>query len=73
MSQEGLDPELLQRAETISYRHACGLLEIGVRQLQKLMREGKLERIGMGHRRRVSSRSVAAYGGYRIPKGPKTE
>jgi hypothetical protein len=55
---------LLEEWPAVSYRTACALLDIHARQLRNLIRQGKLERVGEGHQRKVTSISVRRYGGF---------
>jgi hypothetical protein len=58
-----LDPEILHRVEAVNYAQACLALEIGRRHLRRLIELGELERIGKGHFKRVTTRSIRKYRG----------
>lgn len=66
-----IDPAILDRVYALNFRIVCELLDIGPRQLRNLMAAGKLERVGEGHRRMVTSESVRWYGGFPKKSGNK--
>jgi excisionase family DNA binding protein len=56
--------ELLQQYDALTYETAAALLNVSARQLRHLVQNGKLERIGVGQRRRIKSDSLARYAGH---------
>jgi len=64
------DQSILERFTAISYESAATLLNIQARQLRHLIALGKLERVGAGQRRRVTSKSIRQYGGFIGPSEP---
>ncbi len=45
----------------VSYRHAAELLGVSLRRVQQLVRETRLEVVGIGHRKRITRHSVETY------------
>ncbi|MCU1327479.1 MAG: hypothetical protein JWN34_2849 [Bryobacterales bacterium] len=56
--------DLLRERAALDYRHACEVLEIGARHLRRLVELGELERIGRGHFKRITAKSIRVYRGH---------
>jgi hypothetical protein len=59
------DPwQILDRLPAVTYETAAFLLGVGTRRIRQLVSAGSLERVGLGHARKVTSDSVRTYGGF---------
>jgi hypothetical protein len=56
-------PHAIFEREAVSYARAAALLDIGARQLFRLIELEKIEIIGEGHHKRVTTKSIRIYRG----------
>jgi len=53
-----LDCSILYATPRVSLTHAAGLLEVSDRQIRRLVACGRLEQVGEGHHKRITSASL---------------
>lgn len=53
-----IDPSILYATPRVSLTHAAELLEVSDRQIRKLVANGRLEQVGEGHHKRITSASI---------------
>jgi excisionase family DNA binding protein len=58
------DLTILDRFDAFTYETAAEILNVSARQLRRLVQNGKIERVGVGQRRRIKSNSLSRYAGY---------
>jgi excisionase family DNA binding protein len=61
MGDKPPDPAAEYRLAAATYATAARALEVGIRQVRRLVANGKLEVIGAGHQKRVTRESLSTY------------